>query len=378
MRNQLLRCFTHRYVVSSFLGLCLVGAMGHFSIGCSGWDPTRPFERHNPDVDRALEMIEDGEYENAQEVLIKYLDVRGEKTCKAGKIGLPENVLEKGDGTFDLGLVLFFLAEKYGERFGEEKPNTPGEDGAPPPVNKERENEVKCGLLVALAIARDPKLSVELRARAYYVSGNLHFLLGRYKSAIEGYNEALRLVPGLPEDVKGDGIGRDAAWNRAVALRRLEKEQDAGGEDAGEDGEAPQEPEPQQPDGGEDGDDGSPDQPDGDQDGGEGDAGDDGGEDAGDAGQNSGDAGDDGGQDAGDDGEPQNSEPDAGDQEPQDPDPNAPPSPSDPDPTQPDSKGPQSGEQGDRILDRFDQAPSYQQEEAKKRNEGRKRSMEDK
>ncbi len=120
-KRRLLERLTHRYVVTAFLSSCLLGAMGHMSFGCSGWDPTRPFERQNPDVDRALEMIEDGEYENAQEVLTRFLDVKGDKTCKAGKIGLPDNMRSKSDGTFDLGLVLFHLAEKYGERFGDER-----------------------------------------------------------------------------------------------------------------------------------------------------------------------------------------------------------------------------------------------------------------
>jgi len=382
-RRRLLDRLTHRYVVTAFLSSCLLGGMGHMSFGCSGWDPTRPFERQNPDVDRALEMLEDGEYENAQEVLLRYLDVKGGKTCKAGKIGLPDKLSSKSDGLFDLGLVLFHLGEKYGERFGDEPKLEASPDGAPPQVNEERENEVKCGLLVALAIARDSQVPLELRARAFYLAGNLHFLLGKYKLAIDGYGEALRLIPGVPEDAgASDSIGRDAAWNRAVALRRLEQEQDAGedGEDAGEDGEAPEEPEPQQPaDGGEDGDDGSPDKPDGDEDGGGGDAGDDGGEDAGDGGDGKpDDAGKDGGEDAGDDGEPVDSQPDAGDAEPQDPDPNAPPLPVDPSPAEPDPKGPQSADQGDKVLDKFDKAPSYQQEEAKKRNEGRKRTMEDK
>jgi tetratricopeptide (TPR) repeat protein len=390
-KQRLLDRLTHRYVVTAFLSSCLLGAMGHMSVGCSGWDPTRPFERQNPDVDRALEMIEDGEYENAQEVLTRFLDVKGDKTCKAGKIGLPDNLKSKSDGMFDLGLVLFHLAEKYGERFGDEPKlflspegvllDSNGAPAAPP--SDDRINEVKCGLLVSLAIARDNSVALELRARAFYLAGNLHFLLGKYKLAMDAYGEALRLIPGIQEDAgESDAIGRDAAWNRAVALRRLEQELDAGGEDgedAGEDGEGPEEPEPQNPaDGGEDGD-GSPDQPDGDEDGG-GDGGDggDAGDDAGDAGEKPGDAGEDGGEDAGDDGEPVDNAPDAGDKEPAEPDSNSPPIPIDPQPGEPDEKGPSSAEQGDKVLDKFDKAPSYQQEEAKKRNEGRKRTMEDK
>ncbi len=76
-------------------------------------------------------------------------------------------------------------------------------------------------------------MPIDLRARAHYLAGNLEFLRREYQSAVDAYDGALKLIPGLPNDA-GDGIGRDAAWNRAIALRRIEDEDKK--KDAGQDG----------------------------------------------------------------------------------------------------------------------------------------------
>ncbi|NUP13882.1 MAG: hypothetical protein HOW73_48220 [Polyangiaceae bacterium] len=378
MRKRLLALITHRWVISAFLTTCFIGAMGQgvMSFGCSGWDPRKPFERHNPDVDRALEMIEDGQFENAEEILTDYLDT---DVCEKGKIGLPENLPQKADGTFDLGLVLFYLAEKYGERFGDEnkllEKIDAGEnlDGIRETFEL-RGNEIKCALIVALGIAKDNRLPAELRARAYYVAGNLEFLRLEYPKAIASYEEALKLVPGVVEEAGGDGIGRDAAWNRAVAIRRLEKLLEDAGTDGGEDADQ-QGPQPQDADGGQDKDGGDPNGPDGDLDGGGQDGGDPKGQDAGDdAGGGEADAGPDGGekdQDGGDQGK------DAGDEDPNDGEPKD-PQDGEPQPAEPGDRGNASSDPGDRILERFDQMETYQQQDAKKRNHDRKRTLEDK
>jgi hypothetical protein len=136
----------------------------------------------------------------------------------------------------------------------------------------------------------------------------------------------------------GDPLGRDAAWNRAIALRRIEDKKDAGNPDAGQD--ASQNPDAsqdasQQPEAGRDG---SP-------------------------GQDSGGApegGNDGGQDAA---QPPQQQPDA--------------SP----PPQPDAGSPQpqpATNEDDRMLDQLENAPTLQQEEAKRAGKKRVRGMADK
>jgi hypothetical protein len=183
-------------------------------------------------------------------------------------------------------------------------------------------------------------------------------LSASYKEAVTAYDAALELVPAMgdagPIRVNADAgaltyapdpIGRDAAWNRAVALRRIEDKKDAGQDaappDAGGDGGGDQSP----PDGG-----GGDDEKDG-------------GSDDRDAGKDSGggdrrpDAGTDSGGDARPK-EPPKTEPKEDEQKP-------PP--------------PSRQSQDDRILDQLENAPTVQQEAAKKQGKARKvRGMADK
>jgi len=73
----------------------------------------------------------------------------------------------------------------------------------------------------------------ELLARARYLEGNLNFSHGHYEEAVSAYDKALTLAPG--ESDSGDSGRRDAAWNRAIAMRRIEDKKDAGS-DSGSDG----------------------------------------------------------------------------------------------------------------------------------------------
>jgi tetratricopeptide (TPR) repeat protein len=338
-----------RLAGAAFVVACFVGAATYLAPGCSGWDPSRPFERNSPTVNQALEDLDAGRFQSAEEALETYL---GTGVCGDGGIGLPDTVRQKYNGSFDLGLVLFAVAEKYGRRFGEEEQG----DGGP---NEEellasRSLEVDCALIIVRAIAEDNKVPVELRARAHYLAGNLEFLRKKYEESVKHYNDALSLIPGSVEDSGIDGIGRDAAWNRAIALRRIEEQKDAG-QDAPPD--APEDSPPDAPqDGNDDANDGS--------NGEDGSNGNDGGE----------DGGQDGGQDAGQDGGQDGGQPDAGqDGGQEDGGPSQPPPPQ---PAKPESLNGQD----ERILDQFDEAPTYQEQEAKARaaNRNGRRVMEDK
>jgi hypothetical protein len=208
-------------------------------------------------------------------------------------------------------------------------------DAAPTPEQElqsaDRNARVECALRITRMIAGDSSLSIELRARAHYLAGNLEFLRRQYKSAVSAYDLALKLIPGLPVDA-GDGIGRDAAYNRAIALRRIEEEQnrDAGAPDTG----APDAPD-QQPDASDDPGDAGNQDPNG-QDGGKPDP-------------ETPDAGGDGGAD------PQGQDAGGGGQ-----DAGAPPPPSEP------QRAP-SVNQDERILDMLEDAPTLQEHDAKNR-----------
>ncbi len=332
---------------------------------CNGWSPLDPFQHNAPEVDQAITSIDAGKYQNAERLLAEYLKTG---VCKNGNIvSAPDELLLKPNGSFDLGLTLFKLAEKFGRRFGEEEGFAEGPDD-----KEERAAEAACALAIVDAIAHDSKVPLDLRARAAYLAGNLKFLLRQYVQAIRSYDEALAIVPGLSADAGVDGIGRDAANNRALALRRLVEQEGDGGFQENPDGDTlghPNEPG--------DGGDGGKGEQDASDDGGKGDAGGDAGEGDDDdednpesAGPDAGDAG----KDAGAQGTPEAAGDAGRDAGP----------PNDDKKDQQVPATPQQGEQqkgsqqDDRMLDRLEETPSYQQQEARMRANRRRHTMEDK
>ena len=316
------------------IGAVVIGAgiAGLVAWGCSGWDPQSPFERNAPAVEQAIRDLDAGNLASAEEALEAYL---GTGACADGGIALPPSVHDKPNGTFDLGLTLFYLAERFGHRFGDEDLNDGGQSDEL--LAQQRSSEVDCARILVKAIAGDVKVPLELRARAHYLAGNLEFLRAKYEEAVKEYDLALGLVPGLFEEAGGDGIGRDAAWNRAIALRRIEEQKDAGNDapdsSDGEDGSDGSDAAPDAPDGS-DGGDAAPD-------GGDGGDGDAGGKDGG---------GEDGGKDGGDQ--------DGGDQDAAAPQPQPQPAKAEPSPPP---------QQDERMLDKLEEAPTYQEQEARSR-----------
>ncbi len=310
-----------RSAVLGAMAACLV-------VAACAWDPSRPFDRESPVVNEAIGALDGGDAQAAAGTLESYLSTGA---CADGNIGAPEVAKKRPDGTFDLGLSLFKIGESYGRRFGEEELDAGGDEKA----RALRGAEIGCALRVLGAIADGPNTPLPLRARARYLEGNLNFLDASYEAAVHAYDGALTLAPG--ESDAGDPVGRDAAWNRAIALKRIEDKKDAG-QDAPTDG--PKDS--------------------------AGDAPKDGANDSGgDSGKDSGGQGDSGkdssaGEDSG--------APDAGQQPP-------PPSPK-PDAGPP---PPPRANEDDRMLDQLESAPTVQEEVAKKAAGRRKvRGMADK
>lgn len=196
-------------------------------LACQGWDPRQPFEHDSPQVRAATEAYDAGDASAAAAMLTDYL---GTGPCKDGQIGTPNGLAEKREGTFDLGLALFAIGETYGARF-QDAPNAPKRPGTD---DKLRGEWIGCAMRITRAVIEAPDTSYALRARAHYLEGNLHFLSGKYPDAVKSYERALVIVPG--EVDAGDQVGRDAAWNRAVALRRIEDQKDAGPDGGSSDG----------------------------------------------------------------------------------------------------------------------------------------------
>jgi tetratricopeptide (TPR) repeat protein len=306
------------------LGILLAAAFAIITSAC-GWDPSRPFDRNAPAVARALEDLDAGDAGSAVARLQQYLSTGA---CKDGVIGTPDSLKQRPDGTFDLGLALFRVGERFGRRFGEEEVDA-GVDSA---SRSQRHAEVECAIRVVVAVAEAPEVGVGLRAHARYLQGNLAFLDGDYEGAVRSYDRALVLSPGEADG--GDPVGRDAAWNRSIALRRIEDKKDAGS-DSGP------------PDASGDGSRGAPDA--GSDGGGPSDSGHDPGKDSG------------GGHDSGQDSGSPPQAPDAG-----------------PEPKEAGPAPPPSVDEDDRMLDQLENAPTLQQEEAKRTAKKHVRGMADK
>lgn len=303
--------------------IAILGSGACLGFACN-WDPHKPFDRNAPAVDEAIAAYDAGDARAASELLQSYLSTGA---CNEGNIGTPDVLKKKTNGTIDLGLSLFAIAETFGRRFGEEDIDA----GWGPEDRGQRGSRVACALRIVKAIAEDPAQSVVARARARYLEGNLDFLNGEYKDAVEAYDQSLKLAPGREPPPDGSAnvdepaaaLGRDAAWNRAIALRRQrDQEKDAGGDGGGDSG-------------GE---------------GGGGDSGNDSGGDGGGNGDAGGDSGNDGGQEAG----------------PPPPNNDAGPPP------------PPKADQDERILDQLERAPTLQQEASKRQGQTRVRGMIDK
>lgn len=188
------------------------------SLGCREIEQ-RLFSRHSPVVDDAIQALGSLDAGVAATLLTSYLSTG---KCKDGTLGTPDQIRQLPAASFDLGLTLFQLAERYGEKFGEAPP-APEDPNAAGALAR-RSSEVDCALRLLRVIAADQDVSSALRAQAYYLSGNLEFLRHDYRTAVSSYDQALRLFPGGDADA-GIDVGTRAAFNRAIALRRAEEEE---------------------------------------------------------------------------------------------------------------------------------------------------------
>jgi hypothetical protein len=185
----------------------------------------RVFTRFSPDVDNAIGNIDSKDAGDANQILSNYLSTG---KCKAGEIGTPQSLRERPFAAYDLGLALFDLAERFGGRLGDPPPKPDDPNAAP--ILAKRSQEVDCALRVTRLIAHDNATPLELRAKAYFLSGNLELLRHDYMNAVESYNEALRLVPGGVLSQTGTttvtaDFGADTAFNRALALKLAEEQE---------------------------------------------------------------------------------------------------------------------------------------------------------
>lgn len=201
------------------IAVLLCGTLCGCDVAHSLADPV--FERESPVVNKAILALEQQRPEEAEKLLLDYLQTG---PCEAGVLGLGERARELPDGSFDLALALSALANRAA------KPEPPSPGLAPPttpeaPPDDERLARIGCGLRLLAPLGLNRELSAELRARSYYLSGNLEMLRTDYESAIASFDAGLALAPGL-EKGKGDPIGRQIAKNRALAQRLLKEQKE--------------------------------------------------------------------------------------------------------------------------------------------------------
>ncbi len=207
----------------------------------------RVFERYSPTVDQAIHQLDAGDTAAATQLLADYLATG---VCDAGSSITIDDADRRFNAGLDLGLALFKQGEQQGPPFGEETdPNT----GKLLPPTPERVAQIECGLSALAPLTGDDDIPISVRARAAYLAGNLEFLRGQYPIAVEYYDDSIRMSPGFLGDA-GDPVGGHAAWNRAIALSRIEESQeDGGGGDGGENDQPDGGPEQQPSDAGSDG-----------------------------------------------------------------------------------------------------------------------------
>jgi Ca-activated chloride channel family protein len=210
--------------------------------GCESRFVDRLFTRHAPAVDDAIEALVSRDAGVAEAHLTSYLGIA---PCQEGMIGASAALADRAQASFDLGLTLFGIGERFGARFGED----PGQAEDDARLLALRSAEVACALAVVRELVGRPTLPVELRAQAYYLLGNLEFLRREYEAAVTGYDRAIELIPG-DDGEQSSPVGRDAAHNRALALRLAKENEkppekpDAGPSETGDGGTPPDEPPP--------------------------------------------------------------------------------------------------------------------------------------
>ena len=228
--------------------LLVAAGVGQATSACNSGAIDEVFTRNSPQVDEAIAALQSRDAGAAARQLSDYLGIA---RCQQGSINATAALADRAQASFDLGLTLFQLSERFGGRFGDD----PGQAADDARLLAKRSEEVACGLSVVRELVARHGVPLELRAQSYYLLGNLEFLRREYDAAIKGYDGALTLVPGDDAD-SALAVGRDAAHNRALALRLREENKpppedpDAGPKDPPGDGGAPPDEPPPPGDGG--------------------------------------------------------------------------------------------------------------------------------
>lgn len=214
-------------------------------VGACSVDLAKVFDRPDPRVEEARGALEASIATNDADLAAARMQLEEVLQWRCETDGGKDLVVERPNASVDLGLLLFRISELVGRRFGEEEMmDAEGEEAEG--IAAARAAQLDCAHLLLLELANDPATPKDIALRARYLLGNFQFLSRRYKEAIAEYDEVLLAHPARGDDPPGevgapkddDAVARDAAWNRAIALKRLH-DRDAGADaDSGQDGDA--------------------------------------------------------------------------------------------------------------------------------------------
>jgi len=233
------------------------------SLGCDEVDQV--FERKSPVVEDAILALSRGEHEQATKKLIEYLETG---PCEAGVIGVGDRARKYADASYDLALTFASAGAPGADKKPDADKKAPMDPsvalsqgqipglsptpaappGAPPGQPEAPDPQLDCALRLLAPLGPNEALPTALRARALYLAGNLELARSQFEPAVSFYDQAILLAPGV--DDPGDPVGKQIAYNRALALRLLkeqkekeEQEQDEQNKDQSDESEKKDDPE---------------------------------------------------------------------------------------------------------------------------------------
>jgi hypothetical protein len=227
---------------------------------CSDWRVDRPFDRAAGDVDTASADLNANQVASAKKRLFAFL---GHGACVDGKVDLPEATRNSREARYDLALALADLGTAFGGKAKNAETTSAQEGNA-----EGNSNDLACAADMAEQLELgEPDVKRRLVLRA--LLGNIRLAEHKEQAAIDAFDAVLREIanpstsfvateaaaksnatksdaavsqvdggthalPKRAEDIDLKQLADDVAFNRALALRALNKDKD-GGADGGDD-----------------------------------------------------------------------------------------------------------------------------------------------
>ena len=199
-------------------------------LAACGWNPSRPFEREAPAVNEALAELDAGDASSAASRLEDYLSTG---PCKDGNIGTPERAQAPGGRDVRPRARRSFASASASVGASEKRRSTTEPTKACAPSAMRRSSAR------AASSMRSPTTAAS--RPSYGLGRSTSTGTSRSSTATTRAPCARTTARSFSRPATADAadsVGRDAAWNRAIALRRIDDKKDAGADaspDSGQD-----------------------------------------------------------------------------------------------------------------------------------------------